>query len=207
MAITTYATLVTAVGNWIERDDLADRIPEFIALAEGVANRKLDTRQMYTRNASFTIDSVTESLPTGFDGVVSFKLNTTPTVQLVSRKADDFDDPLEASFTSSGKPRYYTIIGDTFVFSPSPDSAYTATLIYRTRLTALSAVNTTNWLLTAYPDVYLHGAMAFAHQYLEDAAMEAKFMAAFLAGLSDINAHQSRYGYGSSTARRVKGFS
>ena len=34
MAITTYAELKTAISNWLDRTDLDDRIPEFIALAE-----------------------------------------------------------------------------------------------------------------------------------------------------------------------------
>ena len=39
MAIGTYAELQTAVANWLDRDDLTDRIPEFIALAEAKMNR------------------------------------------------------------------------------------------------------------------------------------------------------------------------
>ena len=34
MAITTFSELKTAVANWLDRSDLTDRIPEFIALAE-----------------------------------------------------------------------------------------------------------------------------------------------------------------------------
>ena len=41
MAIGTYAELKTAVANWLDRDDLTDRIPEFIALAEAKMNRNL----------------------------------------------------------------------------------------------------------------------------------------------------------------------
>ena len=41
MAINTYATLQTAVANWLDRSDLTDRIPEFIALAEARMNRTL----------------------------------------------------------------------------------------------------------------------------------------------------------------------
>ena len=41
MAIGTYAELQTAVANWLDRDDLTDRIPEFIALAEAKMNRVL----------------------------------------------------------------------------------------------------------------------------------------------------------------------
>ena len=41
MAINTYATLQTAVANWLDRSDLTDRIPEFIALAEARMHRTL----------------------------------------------------------------------------------------------------------------------------------------------------------------------
>ena len=46
MAISTYAELVTAIGNWSDRTDLAARIPEFIALAEAKFNRKLRLYRM-----------------------------------------------------------------------------------------------------------------------------------------------------------------
>jgi len=44
MAINTFATLKTAVANWLNRDDLTDRIPEFISLAESRLSRELETR-------------------------------------------------------------------------------------------------------------------------------------------------------------------
>lgn len=206
MAITTYDELVTAGENWITRDDLDDRWAEFIALAEGVANRRLDCRQMYTRNAAFSVDSVTETVPTGFAGVRAFYLNTTPSEPLTFVKADDFGDSREAAVSGTGKPRNYTIIGDAFVFSPGPDATYSATLIYRTRLTALSDDNASNWLLASHPDVYLHGMLAFAYQYIEDDAMQAKFMGDFLAGIDQVNVEDARQNYGSAPSRRVRGF-
>ena len=48
MAINTYSTLQTAVANWLDRDDLADRVPEFISLAEATFNRVLRIRSMET---------------------------------------------------------------------------------------------------------------------------------------------------------------
>ena len=41
MAISTFAELKTAAANWLDRSDLTDRIPEFIALAEARFNRIL----------------------------------------------------------------------------------------------------------------------------------------------------------------------
>ena len=48
MAIGTFAQLKTAAANWLDRSDLTDRIPEFIALAEARFNRILRTRDMET---------------------------------------------------------------------------------------------------------------------------------------------------------------
>lgn len=205
MAITTYAELVTAVENWITRTDLGSRIPEFIALAEGVANRELDTRQMYART-TMTIDAISEAVPTGFDGVRGFRLETTPVVPLTFVRVDDFDDTFEAAREGTGQPVYYTITGDTFLFSPTPDSSYTATLVYRKKLTGLSASSTTNWLLTEAPDIYLHGALAFAYQYIEDMEQESRFMSNFLTGIGQMNARDNRASYGSAPSRRMRGF-
>ena len=52
MAISTKAELHTAVANWLNRSDLTDRIPEFIALAEAQLNRNLRTREMLVRKTS-----------------------------------------------------------------------------------------------------------------------------------------------------------
>src|SRR3954468_13495184 len=41
MAITSYAELQAAVGNWLARSDLSARLPEFIALAEADIRRNL----------------------------------------------------------------------------------------------------------------------------------------------------------------------
>ena len=206
MAITSYSELLTALENWIARSDLDDRYPECIALAEGVANRHLDCQQMSTRNASFSINAVSVAVPTRFAGVRAFKLNTATPSPLFYVKPDDFDDPREAAYPATGQPGYYTILGDAFLFSPTPDSTYTATLVYRTNLTPLSTSNASNWLLAGFPDVYLHGALAFAYQFIEDDAMEAKMRGLFLSGLGEINALNNRIAFGSSPARRVRGF-
>ncbi len=45
MTIQTYADLQSAVAGWIARADLGPNIPDFIALFESVANRRLRLRQ------------------------------------------------------------------------------------------------------------------------------------------------------------------
>ena len=56
MAISNYGELKTSVANWLDRDDLTERIPEFIALCESMIIRSLRIRGMETMDT--TIDPV-----------------------------------------------------------------------------------------------------------------------------------------------------
>ena len=53
---------------------------------------------------------------------------------------------------------------------PAPDSgsAYTGELTYYASIPALSAGNTSNWLLVDSPDIYLYGALLQSAPYLQD---------------------------------------
>lgn len=68
MAITSYSELSTAVANWLERDDLTSRIPEFISLAEARHRREIRLRQQQKRQnllsgTSYTITGITAANP------------------------------------------------------------------------------------------------------------------------------------------------
>jgi SAM-dependent MidA family methyltransferase len=66
MALSNYTNLKTSIANWLNRSDLTSEIADdFIVLAEADFNSKLRIRKMITQS-TFTIDSETESLPTGF---------------------------------------------------------------------------------------------------------------------------------------------
>ena len=72
MALSTYAELKTGIANWLNRTDLTDEIADdFIKLTEADYNAKLRIRQMEQID-TITIDSETESVPTGFISVRSF---------------------------------------------------------------------------------------------------------------------------------------
>src|SRR5712671_2396748 len=45
MSLQTYTDLTTAIGNWLQRSDLAALLPNFIQLFEACANRRLRVRQ------------------------------------------------------------------------------------------------------------------------------------------------------------------
>jgi hypothetical protein len=71
---------------------------------------------------------------------------------------------------TGGIPRYYAHVGDSFEFYPTPDTSYTGGIVYTAKVPALSISNTSNWLLTEAPDVYLYGSLIQSAPYLvEDA--------------------------------------
>ena len=169
MALTTYAELKTSIGDWLNRSDLTSVIPDFISLAEAQIERTLRTRQMIVRaNASFNVEF--GATPADFLEVRSFKLSGTNPPTPLSFMTIDALDAESTKFTASGRPKFFGIVGGQFRLVPTPDSNYTTELTYYAKLAKLSNANTTNWLLTSNPDIYLYGSLLQAAPYLQDDA-------------------------------------
>ena len=67
MALINYQDLQSAVGRWLDRDDLVSQIPDFITLAEMKINRQLRVLAMETRYVIPLQDEINEyNLPPGF---------------------------------------------------------------------------------------------------------------------------------------------
>jgi len=165
MAINTYSTLQTAVANWLDRNDLTDRVPEFISLAEATFNRVLRLRAMETTVADATPSgSKEDALPTGYLQMREIHLTTTPVVSL-AYITPEIMYRIRAGSTS-GKPNSYTVVGDNILFGPTPDGAYDYSMTYYKAFDALSDAAPTNWLVTNAPDLYLYGTLLQAEPFL-----------------------------------------
>lgn len=165
MAITSYAELQTACGNWLARTDLSSRIPEFIALCEAKLNRELRAQDQETKNTSFSINAEYVNVPSGFLAVRSFQTSTGGSRYSLQVMPDELQS--DKYPTGTDRPIYYSVVGGQFRFAPIPDATYTATLIYYTKLVPL-ATTSPNWLLTAHPDIYLYGSLLEAEAYMFD---------------------------------------
>ena len=165
MALTTYTTLKASIANWLNRSDLTSEIADdFIKLTEADFNSKLRVRKMIAQT-SFTIDSETEALPTGFLQVRDiYILNGNTKVPLTYTTPSQMDSTVGTSTT--GLPNSFTILGDTFRFSPKPDASYTAFINYYKLFDALSDTATTNYILTTHPAIYLYGSLFHAANFL-----------------------------------------
>ena len=170
MAIGTYAELQTAVANWLDRDDLTDRIPEFIALAEAKMNRNLRISLMENVSTAIIMAGGTRdySLPTGFTGMKEFHLTTSPITPL-SYITPEMMNRMWAG-SNAGRPQAFTLFSDAgtrkIKIGPSPDSAYTTSMLYLKKIDSLSVSNPTETMLTENPDIYLYGALLEAEPFL-----------------------------------------
>ena len=165
MALTNYTTLKTSIANWLNRSDLTDEIADdFIKLTEADFNSKLRVRKMIAQS-TITIDSETESIPTGFLQVRDFYILSGSTKYPLRYMTPPQMDQVKGT-SVTGVPQAYTILGDTFRFTPKPDSSYTGYLNYYKKFDALSSTNATNFILTDHPAIYLYGSLFHAANFL-----------------------------------------
>jgi hypothetical protein len=167
MAITTYSELKTAVANWLNRDDLTSNIPEFIALAEAAINDQVRHWRMEKR-AETTLDAQFIGLPSDWLETVRFHINGNGTTDVRYVPRADMQKMRAANEDATGTPEYYSHNAGQVELYPTPDSNYSADINYLAQVAALSDVNTTNWLLTNYPDVYLYGALIHSAPFLQE---------------------------------------
>ena len=167
MALDTYANLKTEISSFLNRDDLTAQIDTFIDLAETRHARDLRIREMETVDTSITTVAGTQSydLPTGYLELRYAMLQTSPYTMLQYMSPADFFRVYNAG-EGSGMPVYYTIVGKKIYLGHSPDSANVLELGFFQRATALSSSNTTNDILTNFPDLYLYGSLAETSPFL-----------------------------------------
>ena len=169
MAITTYAELQSSIADWLNRTDLTSVIPDFIALAEAELTRTLRHRKQITRSTA-TIDSEYSATPADWMQTVSFILETNP-VKALEYVTNEALNELKAMSSTVGEPTHFTHVGTEIQVYPAPDSTgsgFTGELVYYAQIPALTDSNTTNWLLTLAPDIYLYGALLQSTPYLVD---------------------------------------
>lgn len=167
MAITTFSELKTSMADFLNRDDLTSVIPTFISLAEAQINRDIRHYEMENRA---TADLSGQYLDRPSDWVETIRIHITSggtnNLQLLS--AASMADKRQGAENATGEPRYYRHAERGFEVYPTPDGTYEVELLYYQKITALSDENTTNWLLTDHPDVYLYGSLLHSAPYLAE---------------------------------------
>lgn len=200
MTISTYAGLVAAVTEYLARDQdttLIARIPDFITLAEAKINRVLLHPGMEIRSTTTVDTGSTEpefiSLPSDFQTMRRVRLSGVtgkPRLQFMS--GTQLDDYRYSTDNVTGQPVYFTIMGMEMELAPTPNEDYTLEMVYRANIPALTSSNTTNWLLTLAPDLYLYGTLLESAPYMKEDERIATWALGFKTALDDLNTHGER---------------
>jgi len=206
MAITNYANLQTTIADFLNRDDLTSVIPVFIQLAEGQMNRDVRHWQMETRSSGQqSAGDQYMQIPSDWMETIRFHLTGggTQVLDLISRAA--MADKREGAEDMSGSPQYYCHADSQFELYPTPDADYDMELLYVAKIPDL-ATNSTNWLLTLAPDVYLYGSLLHSAPYLQEDARVAVWAQMYSAAVARLNeaSEKARYS-GSGLTLKVRG--
>jgi hypothetical protein len=165
MAITSYTELQAAVANWLDRNDLTARIPEFVALAEAQMNRLLRSRGATGRSTA-AIGAEFTALPADFAQAISLRLQIASDWQELSPAEQD---AISSYPPERGVPRLYGVVGPELRLYPAPDAERIVEMTYFSKLPALGPANPSNWVLAAHPDAYLYGTLVHSAPLLRDA--------------------------------------
>lgn len=167
MALSTYSEIKSTVADYLNRADLTAVLPSFVTLAESKFNRELRTRDMLTR-VQTTSDDEYVSLPTDFLQHYSLELDAASAQPPMDYIGPQEAKVLKAQNRTASTTYYYTVIDGAFEIIPAPGSDLDLRMVYYAKIPALSDSNTTNWLLTKSPDLYLYSALLEASPYLKD---------------------------------------
>jgi hypothetical protein len=185
MTLTTYAGLQTAIADFLDRQDLTASIPTFIALAEARISRDLSHWKQEKR-VTTTFNERYELIPNDF--IEAKSLHHADGGRIMTMAATEMNERRGDVDYVAGKPTGVTLTAGQFELFPTPDEAYSVSLLYRGRIPALSADNTSTWLLLDAPDVLLYAALGQSAPYLKDDARLSVWAALYQSAVDALNA-------------------
>lgn len=162
---TDFEGLKAAIADYLGRDDLTSRIPNFIRLAEARLNRDVRMRVMERRAYHVVLAGKNEvSLPwkrKADDWDVFLEMrdivwqSAGRTANLTYLPADDYGARLQ----EEGFPVRYSIVGHSLFLVPVPTETGQLEMTYWAEIPPLSDDQQTNDVLETAPDLYLYAAL------------------------------------------------
>jgi hypothetical protein len=198
MALDNYTDLKSAVADWLDREDLTARVPDFVLMAESMINRDLRVADMEKTATAYLTDGAV-ALPADFNEPRRILSNATGAYQIALEPLSPTEAGNLYPSSQSGVPVHYTISGNTLATYPGGGTSQ-VTMIYYAKLPTLLAYGT-NWLLTKAPDIYLYGSLLHSGPYLGDDGRATTWAQLYQAALEKLQAADQRSRYASSVCR------
>ena len=198
--ITSYTTLITAVADWLDRDDIDSGIETMVGLMESRLYRKLRIRFMESA-LSVAISNGVAAVPADFLEFKQAWLDTNPTQPLEPVSIATLYNHYPVRSADS-RPLMVAIREGNFEFGPYPDADHTLSGTYYARPTALSTSNENNWLTANAPDVLLYGTLLHTAAYVGDDERLATWTSAYDRLLDELNDQERTQRYPSTQPLR-----
>lgn len=198
MAISTYSELQSAVANWAHRsassagsnaETISSIVQNCIVLAEEKFNRRLRTRFQEVALSSTAIDaSYQVAIPANTVALKAiWRVSGTEKITLFPKTLEY----VVSRHVNAAEAVYYAWEGSYWRF----DGVGTVAGVLYRDVPALSDSNTTNWLLTSHPGLYLHAALAEFSVYTVDDQAAAKYTALADQRIAELNTVAHRDGH------------
>lgn len=202
----TYDELKSALGEWLNRADLAAVIPTFIKAGEGAINRTLRTRDMVKRSRAIMEDEFL-TLPADYLEAVNVQANRAPVSRMQYVTPEHADLLRGGVHQTAGNPGYFTVIGNQLELIPAPATEQEIELTYYAAVPALSGAQQTNWLLTKWPDLYIYAALVHSAPFLKEDERAATWQGLYTKILSEAQAADDKAQHSGSVLKmRAKTF-
>jgi hypothetical protein len=162
MSLDNYANLKTEIADWLDRDDMTDRIDTLIDLAEVRHKREIRIRDMLCRDTIIVNQQYIDLPSTRFLEAKTFRLLTEPVTVLTGVNLDQMNRRRK---DTAQLPTFFTV-QEQIELDADPDQSYTGEIIYYDAVRGLSDSVTSNSILSEAPDCYLYAALAAAAPFL-----------------------------------------
>ena len=185
--ITNYATLQSAIADYLNRQDLTAQIPMFIQFTEADINSRLRCREMIKRA---TATSAAEFVGLPVDWLEGINL------QIVDGKSplryvtlDEADRLKKAqTYTQVGA---YSLMDGAIELIPDPATNVEIEMVYYGAVPSV-ITSGTNWLIEKAPDIYLYGALTHAAPFLLDDQRLPVFSSIYLQRVETLNGESQK---------------
>ena len=180
--ITNYTTLLQAITDWVDTPEVEQVADQMVQFVEADLNARLRCREMIVR-ARTTSSAEYVQLPSDWaEGINLQIIDGSSPLRYVTLDESDIIKKAQ-NYTAT---QFYSLMNGAIELVPAPADDVEIEMVYYGKIPALTSVNTTNWLLTRAPDIYLYGALTHAAPFLKNDARIQTFGQIYLARVESI---------------------
>lgn len=163
----TYSELKAHIIAHTDRSDISTVVDTFIEQATSEINTDVRCAEMVVR-ASTDISTQFTNLPSDFLSVFNVQNNDKNGEPIQGISVNEADTVKRDWAGVTDTPKYYSIVRSSIELVPIPDKVYNIGITYFQKVYAPSSAHTTSPLLTAYPQLFILGALKYAYDYLKE---------------------------------------